>query len=94
MFLGDHDITLIGHDAILVVATTRGKTDYVPPAIRGVVGKKCLVVADVTQEALDADNIKFHVSNSELISTAAPAVTSTSNTKTPTDPGKSALLST
>jgi hypothetical protein len=37
--------TIQSHDAILVVATTRGKTYNMPPAIRGVVGKRSLVTA-------------------------------------------------
>lgn len=56
MFLGDHGATLTGKDAILLAATTRGRPDFAPPAIADTVGKKCVVVAEVTQETLDADD--------------------------------------
>lgn len=57
MFFGDHGKILIGHDAELVVATTRGKASDLPPVVQNVVGTKCLVTACVTQEAYEADNI-------------------------------------
>lgn len=57
MFFGDHGKILIGHDAELVVATTRGKARDLPPVVQNVVGTKCLVTACVTQEAYEADNI-------------------------------------
>lgn len=45
--------------------------------IAATVGKKCVVVADVTQEALDADNIAFSVSSVDLIDASPPAAPST-----------------
>jgi hypothetical protein len=56
-FFSDHGKILIGHDAELVVARTRGKASDLPPAVQNVVGAKCLVTACVTQEAYEADNI-------------------------------------
>jgi hypothetical protein len=70
MFRCNHDQILVGPDAELVVATTRGKANYLPPAVKNVVGRKCFVLAHVTQEVLEADqhcpaqpstsNIKAH----------------------------------
>lgn len=52
MFLGDNGTTLTDKDAILLAATTKSRPDFVPPAIANTVGKKCIVVADVTPETL------------------------------------------
>lgn len=46
--------------------------------------KKCVVVADVKHDALDADNITFNVSSVELINTAAAP--STSSSRLPLNP--------
>jgi hypothetical protein len=74
----------------LVVATARGRTDYVPPAISGIVVRKCVVITEVSPDALDLDNITFHVSSSELISTINPETASSSASKLPTTTQKSA----
>lgn len=62
-----------------------------PPAISGVVGKKCIVVADVTQDALDLDSITFHVANSEIINVPDTVPASTSTSKIPITAEKSTL---
>jgi hypothetical protein len=59
-------------------------------AISGIVVRKCVVVAEVSPDSLDLDNIKFHVSSSELISTINQETASSSASKLPTTTQKSA----
>jgi hypothetical protein len=62
----------------VVVATVRGKANYLAPTLQNVVGRKCLVT-----EVLEADNITFSVLSSALINTASPTQPSTNNAKAP-----------
>jgi len=87
MFFGPHGQTLTGQAAILVIATTRGRADYIPPAISRT---ECNVVADVTKHALDA--ITFHVARCELVGTASPAMASTNSSKNLANASKPDLL--
>lgn len=50
MFFGNHDTALSGEEAALLAVTGGGPPDFVPPAIAGVVGKKCVVIAEVKQD--------------------------------------------
>jgi hypothetical protein len=78
MFFGDHDKTLTCHAEDLVVARWKSRTNYMPPAISGIVGRKCIVAAESQPEAIVVDNISFHISSTQLISTINPAAPSSS----------------
>lgn len=80
IFFGDNGAALTGKDAVLLAAHTKGRPDYIPPAIGNIVGKTCAVTADVKQDTLDADDglIIFSVSRVDLIVTSAQEIPSSS----------------
>ncbi|KAM0831845.1 hypothetical protein ACQ4PT_065277 [Festuca glaucescens] len=88
-FLGEHGAALTGYSVEMLIAESRARPGELPLAIRNVVGKKCIVVATVTQHAMDADNITFRVNHTEFISTATPH---TEATNTPNIPASTELL--
>jgi hypothetical protein len=52
MFFGDHSKTLTCHAADLVIPRGKGRTNYMPPSVNGIVRRKCIVVAEVQPEAM------------------------------------------
>jgi hypothetical protein len=83
-FFGDSGTTLIGRDALLLIATTKGRSNFVPPAITGIAGKKCTIIAGISEKTFDVDpRILFlTVSKCELIKDSASEKKSSSYTKT------------
>ncbi|KAM0848244.1 hypothetical protein ACQ4PT_054514 [Festuca glaucescens] len=68
---------------------------YLPPAISNTVGTSCIVIADVTLKALDADDVTFRVASFEVINTPAPAAAAVGGTSSlPTSSQQSAQLCT
>lgn len=80
VFFGDNGKILTGKDAILLAAQTKGRPEFVPAAISNVVGKKCVVTAEVKQDTLDADDglIIFSASRAELIGSSIEETSSSS----------------
>lgn len=75
VLFGKHGTALTGKEAALLAAQTRGRLDFVPPAIANIVGKEYAVTAEVKQDTYDAEpgHIILKVSRAELITPSAAA---------------------
>jgi len=51
---GDAAANIIGKYIVLLLAQTKGRADFVPPAIDAIVGKNCTVLSMVKDETYDA----------------------------------------
>jgi hypothetical protein len=73
LFIGDTGTTLIGMEAELLAATTKGRPNFVPPALTAISGKRCVIVADVTDQIYDADPavLYFKVAKCEMLKDTA-----------------------
>jgi hypothetical protein len=54
-FFGNCADILTGKEADLLAPLTKGRPNYIPPAITATVGKKCTITAEVDQETYDAN---------------------------------------
>lgn len=97
MFYGDDASVIIGKDIALLLAQTRGRHNFVPPAISDTVGKKCTVTALVKDETYDAEEeglIIFEVKKAELITYPSLTETSSKQPATPASKETSTMTAT
>jgi hypothetical protein len=75
-FLGTCTEAFTGKKADLLAPLTKGRPNYVPPAITAAIGKKCIVTAEVDQETYDADpgTVFLTASNAQMITDSLPPV--------------------
>jgi hypothetical protein len=75
-FLGTCTEAFTGKKADLLAPLTKGRPNYVHPAITAAIGKKCTVTAEVDQETYDADpgTVFLTASKAQLITDSLPPV--------------------
>jgi hypothetical protein len=54
-FFGNCADVITGKEADLLAPLTKGRPNYIPPAITATVGKKCTITTEVDQETYDAN---------------------------------------
>lgn len=74
-FFGTRGDIVVGKDAVFLVATARGRVDYVPPDLEATVGKEFIVVVMPKNPSLDADYTYFQVQSVEPMAPVIPIPT-------------------
>ncbi|KAK1595648.1 hypothetical protein QYE76_017282 [Lolium multiflorum] len=81
-FFGNCADALTGKEADLLAPLTKGRPNYVPPAIIAAVGKKCTITAEVDQETYDANSgiVFLTVSKAQLLTDSVQVVEPSTHT--------------
>ncbi|CAM0873363.1 unnamed protein product [Alopecurus aequalis] len=60
-FFGPHGETIVGKDAVMVVANARGQANYVPPELTNLIDRKFVVTVTPSDRSLDANYMYYQV---------------------------------
>ncbi|CAM0905095.1 unnamed protein product [Alopecurus aequalis] len=72
IFFGPRGETVVGKDAVMVVASARGQANYIPPELAGLIGRKFAVTVTPDDKSLDADYKHYKVQEVEPLQEKYP----------------------
>lgn len=83
-FFGQQGVAITGKEAELLVPDVTAEMTDIPPQIMALVGKKYILIADLAEGSLDADELCFQVSSIEEINDGQSEKASSQATVVPT----------